>query len=162
LRSSALLFWGREAAIPHNGGHGFTVESEKAVATVERGSNARHFDSSNGFANVLDLIKFLGNAVRMAVNAAKVDDKVGEQGHEVMRLVSLKHDDLDGTAAVLVVHANKLERSGSALALVGIDALPQVQQHTFSGIVDVLNDVRVTTEELAGGGKFFQAELAFC
>ena len=46
-------------AIPDKGEHGSTVERNKAVAAVEGGRHARHFDTSYGVADVFDLVELL-------------------------------------------------------------------------------------------------------
>jgi len=75
-------------------------------------------------------------------------------------LVALKHNDLHRAPAVLVVHAHELEGAGAPLVLRGVDSLPQVQQHALARVVNVLDDVGITTKELAIGCRLLQAKRA--
>ena len=72
---------------------------------------------------------------------------VKQRGRETL---ALKHHNLHCASAVLVVHAHELEGAGAPLVLGGVDSLPQVQQHALAGVVNVLDDVAVAAEELAG------------
>ena len=62
--SAALLVGRGVAAVPDECGHVRAVEYKEAVATVEGGGSALHFDGADGIADVLDLVQFDGNGCR--------------------------------------------------------------------------------------------------